>query len=61
MHVRYAFVLVIHVVLGIACCVFGEFTRGVHHLLMMMRILFCADSVSLPLAELLISKLTASR
>ena len=34
MHVQYAIVHVILAVLSIACCVFAEFTRGVHPLLM---------------------------
>ena len=61
MHAQYVFVPVPHVVRGIACCVFGEFIRGAHHLLMMMRILLCAGSAPPPLVEFLISKLTASR
>ena len=52
MHARYVSVPVPHVARGIACCVSDEFIHGVHHLLMMMQILLCADSAPLPIVEL---------
>ena len=61
MHVQYVFAPVPRVARGIACCVSDEFIPGVRHLLMMRHTLLCAGSVPLPLVDLLISKLTASR
>ena len=51
MHVQYVTAHVTLAVLSIACCVFEEFIRGVHHPLMMMQILSCASFVLLPQAE----------
>ena len=52
MHAQYVFALVTPVVLSIACCVFGEFTHGVHHLLTRMQTRFCAGFALLPQAGL---------